>query len=50
MRKRDHTIVNYAIAWGQTQPQSPWVPRTTGVGWDKIEAQEEAYLKAKGWL
>jgi branched-chain amino acid transport system substrate-binding protein len=50
MRKRDHTIVNYAIGWGQTQPQPPWVPKTAGVGWDKIQAQEEAYLKAKGWL
>jgi branched-chain amino acid transport system substrate-binding protein len=50
MRKRDHTLVNYAIGWGQTQPQSPWVPKTTGVGWDRIQTQEEAYLKSKGWL
>jgi branched-chain amino acid transport system substrate-binding protein len=50
MRKRDHTIVNYATAWGPTQPQSPWVPKTTGIGWDKIQTQEDAYLKSKGWL
>ena len=50
MRKRDHTIVNYAAAWGPTQPQAPWVPKTTGVGWDKIQTQEDAYLKSKGWL
>ncbi|MDP2626725.1 MAG: ABC transporter substrate-binding protein [Candidatus Rokubacteria bacterium] len=50
MRKRDHTIVNYAIGWGPTQPQSPWVPKTSGLAWDKIQAQEEAYLKSKGWL
>jgi branched-chain amino acid transport system substrate-binding protein len=50
MRKRDHTIVNYATAWGPTQPQSPWVPKTSGIGWDKIQTQEDAYLKSKGWL
>lgn len=50
LRKRDHTIVNYAIGWGQTVPQSPWVPKTLGLSWDKIEAQENAYLKSKGWL
>jgi branched-chain amino acid transport system substrate-binding protein len=50
MRKRDHTIVNYAIGWGETTPQSPWVPKTAGLSWDKIEAQEAAYLKTKGWL
>ena len=50
MRKRDHTIINYAIGWGQTQPQPPWVPTTSGMSWDKIQAQEEAYLKSKGWL
>jgi branched-chain amino acid transport system substrate-binding protein len=50
MRKRDHTIVNYAIGWGETQPKAPWVPKTTGLPWEKIQAQEEAFLKAKGWL
>jgi branched-chain amino acid transport system substrate-binding protein len=50
LRKRDHTIINYAIGWGVTQPQSPWVPKTSGLGWDKIQAQEDAYLKSKGWL
>jgi branched-chain amino acid transport system substrate-binding protein len=50
LRKRDHTIVNYAIGWGQTQPQAPWVPKTTSVAWDKILTQEDAYLKSKGWL
>ncbi|MBI2217140.1 MAG: ABC transporter substrate-binding protein [Candidatus Rokubacteria bacterium] len=50
LRKRDHTIVNYAIGWGQTQPQAPWVPKTSSVPWDKILAQEEAYLKSKGWV
>jgi branched-chain amino acid transport system substrate-binding protein len=50
MRKRDHTIVNYATAWGPTQAHAPWVPKTTGVGWDKIQTQEDAYLKSKGWL
>jgi branched-chain amino acid transport system substrate-binding protein len=50
MRKRDHTIVNYAIGWGETTPQSPWVPKTAGLTWDKIEAQEATYLKSKGWL
>jgi branched-chain amino acid transport system substrate-binding protein len=50
MRKRDHTIVNYAIGWGETQPKAPWVPKTTGMAWDRIQAQEEAFLKAKGWL
>ncbi len=50
MRKRDHTIVNYAIGWGQTQSQAPWVPKTSGLSWDKIQAQEEAFLRSKGWL
>ncbi len=50
MRKRDHTVVNYAIGWGVTQAKAPWVPSTTGITWDRIEAQETAYLKAKGWL
>jgi branched-chain amino acid transport system substrate-binding protein len=50
MRKRDHTVVNYAIGWGQTIPQSPWVPKTVGLPWDKIEAQEAVYLKSKGWV
>jgi branched-chain amino acid transport system substrate-binding protein len=50
MRKRDHTIINYAIGWGQTQSQAPWVPTTSGVAWSKIQAQEDAYLKSKGWL
>jgi branched-chain amino acid transport system substrate-binding protein len=50
MRKRDHTSINYAIGWGATQPQSPWVTKTWGLAWDKIAAQEEAFLKSKGWL
>lgn len=50
MRKRDHTIINYAIGWGQTQPQAPWVTKTSGLGWDKIQSQEETYLRSKGWL
>lgn len=50
MRKRDHTIVNYAIGWGETQPQAPWVPTTKSVPWETIQAQEEAYLRSKGWL
>ena len=50
MRKRDHTIINYAIGWGQTQPQAPWVTKTSGLPWDKIQSQEEAYLRSKGWL
>jgi branched-chain amino acid transport system substrate-binding protein len=50
MRKRDHTLINYAIGWGQTQPQFPWVTKTTGLPWEKILAQEEGFLKSKGWL
>jgi branched-chain amino acid transport system substrate-binding protein len=50
MRKRDHTVTHYAIGWGQTQPQSPWVTKTWGLSWDRILAQEEAFLRAKGWL
>jgi hypothetical protein len=50
MRKRDHTIVNYAAEWGVTQPKFPWVTSTTGMSWDKIEAQENEFLKSKGWI
>ncbi len=50
MRKRDHTLTSYAIAWGVTQSKTPWITSTSGLGWDKIEAQETAYLKEKGWL
>ena len=50
LRKRDHTIVNYAVAWGATQPKFPWVTSTTGMSWDKIEGLENEYLKSKGWV
>lgn len=50
MRKRDHTVINYAIGWGQTQPQPPWITKTWGLPWDRILAQEEAFLRSKGWL
>ncbi len=50
MRKRDHTIINYAIGWGPTVSQAPWVPKTSGLPWDKIQAQEEAVLKSTKWL
>ena len=47
---KGESALGKTIGWGETQPQAPWVPRTKSVPWETIQAQEDAYLKSKGWL
>jgi len=50
MRARDHTLINYAIAWGRTVNKPPYVVDLVFAPWDDILKYEKIWLKEKGWL
>lgn len=50
MRARDHTNIGYAIGWGRTISQEPYVTDLYYLPWNEIFQEEEAFLKEKGWL
>lgn len=49
MRAKDHTIINYPVAWGKTIPKDPWVIDYVNMEWSKILEHEQQWKMAKGY-
>jgi branched-chain amino acid transport system substrate-binding protein len=49
MRGDDHTLVGYAIGWGTTIPQEPYVPEVKAGDWKTIFELEAEWKKSKGY-
>ena len=50
MRAEDHTIVNYAMGWGQTIPTDPYVPDVQSVDWNIITELETEWKKRSKYI
>lgn len=50
MRAEDHTIVNYAIGWGQTISKDPYVPDVQSVDWKVITELETEWKKRMKYI
>ena len=49
MRAEDQTIVNYALGWGTTIPQEPYVPNVTPGDWKTILELEAEWKKSMAY-
>jgi len=49
MRAEDQTLIGYAIGWGTTIPQEPYVPNVQAGDWKTILALEAEWKKDKGY-
>ena len=50
MRGRDGQLIYYAIGWGPTLPNDPFMTDIVAGNWDEMLAEETDWLKGKGWL
>ena len=50
MRADDHTIVDYAIGWGTTVPQAPYVTDVQPGDWGQIFELETEWKKKNGYI
>ena len=49
MRAEDQTLIGYAIGWGTTIPQEPYVPEVKAGDWKTILELEAEWKKSKGY-
>jgi branched-chain amino acid transport system substrate-binding protein len=49
MRAEDQTLIGYAIGWGTTIPQEPYVPEVKPGDWKNILELEAEWKKSKGY-
>src|SRR5438552_1355250 len=49
MRAEDQTLIGYAIGWGTTIPQEPYVPEVQAGDWKTILELEAEWKKSKGY-
>jgi branched-chain amino acid transport system substrate-binding protein len=49
VRAEDQTLVGYAIGWGTTIPNDPFVENMKTADWNQIFQLEAEWKKAKGW-
>jgi branched-chain amino acid transport system substrate-binding protein len=49
MRAEDQTLIGYAIGWGTTIPNEPYVPEVKSGDWKQILALEAEWKKSKGY-
>jgi branched-chain amino acid transport system substrate-binding protein len=49
MRGEDQTLIGYAIGWGTTIPQEPYVPEVKAGDWKTILELEAEWKKSKGY-
>jgi branched-chain amino acid transport system substrate-binding protein len=49
IRAEDHTLVGYAIGWGTTIPNEPYVPDVTAGDWNQIFALEAEWKKKNNY-
>jgi branched-chain amino acid transport system substrate-binding protein len=50
MRGRDQTVINYAVGWGVTIPEEPYLVNIVSGSWNEMIEEETAWLRNKGWL
>ena len=50
MRAEDHTMVDYAIGWGTTVPQAPFVTDIQPGDWGQIRELEAEWKKKNGYV
>ena len=50
MRESDHTIIDYAIAWGDLQPKEPYMSNPYMGNWKTILELEQQWMKNKGYI
>ena len=50
LRGRDHTLINYAMGWGRTTSEEPYMSDFVPANWSEVLAEETEWLKRKGWL
>jgi branched-chain amino acid transport system substrate-binding protein len=50
MRGRDNQLVYYAMGWGVTISQEPYLKDVVPCNWEDVFSQETEWLKKKGWL
>jgi branched-chain amino acid transport system substrate-binding protein len=49
LRAEDHTLVGYAIGWGTTLPNEPYVTDMLPGDWNQIFALEAEWKKSKNF-
>ena len=49
MRAEDNTMVDYAIGWGTTVPQAPFVTGIEAADWGQILELEKEWKKSNGY-
>jgi branched-chain amino acid transport system substrate-binding protein len=49
MRAEDQTLIGYAIGWGTTIAQEPYVPEVLAGDWKTILELEAEWKKNKGY-
>jgi branched-chain amino acid transport system substrate-binding protein len=50
MRAEDQTLINYAIGWGTTVAEEPFVTGIQTADWAEVLAQETAWKKEQGYI
>ena len=50
MRAEDNTMVDYAIGWGTTVPQAPYVTDIQPGDWGQIRELEAEWKKKQGYV
>ena len=50
MRGRDGQLIYYAMGWGESMPEAPYVKNIVGPNWNEMLAEETEWLKSRGWL
>lgn len=50
IRAEDHTLVGYAVGWGTTIPQEPYVPEVEPGNWPQIFELETEWKKKNGYI
>ena len=50
MRGRDNELINWAVGWGVTTSQEPYLTDIVPGSWDEMLQEETVWLKNKGWL
>ena len=50
MRGRDNQLIYYAMGWGVTVSQEPYLKDIVPGNWNVMLAEETEWLKKKGWL
>ena len=50
MRGRDNQLIYYAMGWGVTISQEPYLKDVVPCNWEDVFSQETEWLKKKGWL